>query len=242
MNIEGKVALVTGGSRGIGAAIVERLAREGADVALTYLNSADDIVERVKGIGRRVVAVRADSGDPDAVAGAVQEAVDTLGRLDILVNNAAAFHIGPLEEIGVEEYDRLFDVNVRGPFVAARAALAHLGEGGRIVNIGSNVAERVPFPGFSLYSASKAALVGFTKALGRELGPRGITVNVVSPGPTNTDLSPEDDPFADVVRPFTAVGRYGAVDEIASAVAYLASDEARYITGAQLFVDGGFTA
>ncbi|MEU4804502.1 SDR family oxidoreductase [Actinosynnema sp. NPDC023587] len=242
MNIEGKVALVTGGSRGIGAAVAARLAREGADVAVTYRNNADDVVEEIKGIGRRVVAIRADSADPAAVAAAVAETAATLGRLDIVVNNAAEFLVGPVEELGVEEFDRTFDVNVRAPFLVVKAALPHLGPGGRIVSIGSNVAERAAFPGFSLYSASKAALLGLTKALGRELGPRGITVNLVCPGATATDLNPEDHPMADAIRAFTAVGRYARPEEIASAVAYLVSEEARYITGTQLAVDGGFTS
>ncbi|MEV0681479.1 3-oxoacyl-ACP reductase family protein [Actinosynnema sp. NPDC050436] len=242
MDIEGKVALVTGGSRGIGAAVAERLARDGADIALTYRNNADDVVERIKGTGRRVVAIRADSGDPAAVEAAVAEAVGTLGRLDILVNNAAEFLVGPVEQLGVEEFDRTFDVNVRAPFLAVKAALPHLGAGGRIVSIGSNVAERAAFPGFSLYSASKAALLGLTKALGRELGPRGITANLVCPGATATDLNPEDHPMAGAICALTSVGRYGQPDEIASAVAYLVSDEARYVTGTQLAVDGGFTS
>ncbi|RKT56286.1 SDR family oxidoreductase [Saccharothrix australiensis] len=241
MHIEGKVALVTGGSRGIGAAVAARLARDGADIAVTCRNNADDIVERVKALGRRVVAIRADGADADAVTAAVDEAVGALGRLDILVNNAAAYLVGPVEELGVADFDRTFDLNVRAPWVAVKAALPHLGEGGRIIGIGSNVAERAPFPGLSLYSASKAALVGLTKALGRELGPRGITVNLVSPGPTNTDLNPADGPFADVIRGFTAVGRYAEPDEVAALVAFVASPEAGYLTGAQLHVDGGFT-
>jgi 3-oxoacyl-[acyl-carrier protein] reductase len=240
--LNGRVALVTGGSRGIGAATAVRLAESGADIAVTYQNDAGDVVDRVKGLGRRVVAVRADSADADALTAAVGEAVDVLGRLDVLVNNAGAFHIGPVEELGLAEFDRTFDVNVRGAFVAVKAALPHLGDGGRIISIGSNVAERNVFPGFSVYAASKAALVGLTKALARELGPRGITVNVVHPGPTDTDLNPVDAPGSDVVRGFTAVGRYARVEEVAAAVAYLASDEAGYVTGAQLHVDGGFTA
>ncbi|CAL9405386.1 Cyclic-di-GMP-binding biofilm dispersal mediator protein [Actinosynnema sp. ALI-1.44] len=241
MNMEGKVALVTGGSRGIGAAVALRLAREGADVALTYRNDAGDVVERIKETGRRVVAVRADSGDAAAVAAAVDEAAGALGRLDVLVNNAAEFIVGPVEELDVEAFDRTFAVNVRAPFVAVRAALAHMGDGGRIISIGSNVAVRSVFPGFSLYSASKSALVGLTKALGRELGPRGITVNLVHPGATDTDMNPADGPMAEAINGFTALGRYGTPDEVASAVAYLASDEARYVTGAQWHVDGGFT-
>lgn len=241
MNMEGKVALVTGGSRGIGAAVALRLAREGADVALTYRNDAGDVVERIKETGRRVVAVRADSGDAAAVAAAVDEAAGALGRLDVLVNNAGEFIVGPVEELDVEAFDRTFAVNVRAPFVAVRAALPHMRDGGRIISIGSNVAVRAVFPGFSLYSASKSALIGLTKALGRELGPRGITVNLVHPGATDTDMNPADGPMSETINGFTALGRYGTPDEVASAVAYLASDDARYVTGAQLHVDGGFT-
>ncbi|XVS62389.1 SDR family NAD(P)-dependent oxidoreductase [Actinosynnema sp. CA-299493] len=242
MDFDGKVALVTGGSRGIGAAIAVRLAELGADVAITYRTSPGDVVERVQGLGRRAVAVRADSGDAAAVVAAVEETVAVLGRLDVLVNNAGEFVVGPVEELGVAEFDRTFDVNVRAAFVAVKAALPHLGAGGRVIGIGSNVAERAVFPGFSLYSASKAALVGMTKALARELGPRGITVNLVHPGATDTDMNPADGAVSDVVRGFTALGRYAEPAEIAAAVAFLASDEARYVTGAQLHVDGGFTS
>ncbi|GAB2993019.1 SDR family NAD(P)-dependent oxidoreductase [Saccharothrix stipae] len=242
MEFDGKVALVTGGSRGIGAAIAVRLAELGADVAFTYRNDPGDVVDRVKGLGRRVVAVQADSGDPEAVVAAVGEAVAVLGRLDVLVNNAGEFIVGPVEELGAAEFDRTFDVNVRAAFLAVKAALPHLGDGGRVIGIGSNVAERAVFPGFSLYSASKSALVGLTKALARELGPRGITVNLVHPGATDTDMNPADGASADVIRGFTALGRYAQPAEVAAAVAFLASDEARYVTGAQLHVDGGFTA
>ncbi|MFI9008017.1 SDR family NAD(P)-dependent oxidoreductase [Actinosynnema sp. NPDC053489] len=242
MAFDGKVALVTGGSRGIGAAIAVRLAELGADVAITHRNGAGDVVDRVEALGRRVVAVRADSGDAEAVTAAVEEVVAALGRLDVLVNNAGEFIVGPVEELGAAEFDRTFDVNVRAAFLAVKAALPHLGPGGRVIGIGSNVAERAVFPGFSLYSASKAALVGLTKALARELGPRGITVNLVHPGATATDSNPADGEGADVVRGFTALGRYAEPAEIAAAVAFLASDEARYVTGAQLHADGGFTA
>ncbi|MEJ2858580.1 MULTISPECIES: SDR family NAD(P)-dependent oxidoreductase [unclassified Saccharothrix] len=241
MNFEGKVALVTGGSRGIGAAVALRLAQDGADVALTHRTDASDVVERIKEMGRRVVAIRADSGDADAVAAAVDEAAGALGRLDVLVNNAGEFIVGPVEELGIDAFDRTFAVNVRAPFAAVKAALPHLGEGGRIISIGSNVAVRVPFPGFSVYSASKAALIGMTKALGQELGARGITVNLVHPGATDTDTNPESGPMSEAISGFTAVGRYGRPEEVASAVAYLASEEARYITGTALHVDGGFT-
>ncbi|MFD9737890.1 SDR family NAD(P)-dependent oxidoreductase [Umezawaea sp. NPDC059074] len=242
--IEGKVALVTGGSRGIGAAVAVRLAREGADVVLTYLHDKENaaaVVGRVEAEGRRGLALRADSADVDAVTGAVEETVAAFGGLDVLVNNAGVFAVGPVEDLRPEEFDRTMAVNVRAPYVAARAAARHLRDGGRIISIGSNMAERVVFPGFSLYSMSKTALVGLTKGLARELGPRGITVNLVHPGPTDTDANPADGPNADVVRGLTPVGRYAAPDDIAATVGWLAGPESWFTTGAALSVDGGFS-
>jgi 3-oxoacyl-[acyl-carrier protein] reductase len=243
--LEGKVALVTGGGRGIGAAVALRLAQDGADVAFTFQRDqqrADETVEQIKAAGRRAFAVRADSADPAALTGAVDRVAGGLGRLDILVNNAGAFLLGPLEQLTMEQVDETIAVNVRAPFVAAQAAVPHLRAGGRIVNIGSNVAERAVFPGFSLYALSKSALIGFTKALGRELGPRAITVNLVNPGPTDTDLNPADGPNADTVNGFTALGHYAAPADVAATVAFLAGPDARYITGATVNVDGGFTS
>jgi 3-oxoacyl-[acyl-carrier protein] reductase len=243
--LEGNVALVTGGSRGIGAAVALRLAEEGADVVLTYENSADraaEVVERIKAAGRRALAVRADSADPEALVAAVDEAAATFGRLDVLVNNAGVFLVGPLDDLGTEEIERTLAVNVRAPFTASRAAVRHMERGGRIICIGSNVAERAVFPGMALYSMSKSALVGMTKGLARELGPRGITVNLVIPGPTDTDANPADGPNAEVIAGFTAVGRYAEAAEIAATVAHLASADGSYITGASIAVDGGFTA
>ncbi|MEV8637665.1 3-oxoacyl-ACP reductase family protein [Streptosporangium sp. NPDC051023] len=242
-DLDGKVALVTGGSRGIGAAVAVRLAEDGADVAFTYQRNtdrADEVVERIKGIGRRVLAVQADSADPAAVSAAVDRVAAELGRLDILVNNAGVYLTGPAEELGLEEFESTIAVNVRAPFLASRAAIGHMTDGGRIVNIGSNVAGRVPFPGLALYSMSKTALIGLTKGLARELGPRGITVNIVNPGATDTDLNPADGPYADTIRGFTALGRYSEPSEIAAAVAYLSGDDGRYVTGATIDVDGGF--
>jgi 3-oxoacyl-[acyl-carrier protein] reductase len=242
-NSNERVALVTGGSRGIGAAVALRLAAGGADVAFTYerdKDSAAEVVARIEASGRRALAVRADSADVDAVTGAVDEAVAALGGLDVLVNNAGVFLVGPLEDLGPADFDRTMAVNVRAPFVASRAAARHMDGGGRIVNIGSNMAERTAFPGFSLYAMSKTALIGMTKGLARDLGPRGITVNLVHPGPTDTDANPADGPNAGTIRGLTALGHYATPDDIAATVAYLAGPQARYITGTTISVDGGF--
>ncbi|WP_035860965.1 SDR family NAD(P)-dependent oxidoreductase [Kitasatospora cheerisanensis] len=243
--LEGNVALVTGGSRGIGAAVALRLAEEGADVALTYREGeapARKVVERIEGLGRRALAVRADSAEPVALDAAVARTVEVLGRLDILVNNAGVFLVGPLEQLGPVEIDATLAVNVRAPFQLAQAAARHMTDGGRIISIGSNIAERAPFPGLALYSMSKTALVGLTKGLARELGPRGITVNLVHPGPTDTDANPADGPNAEAIAGLTALGRYADPAEIAATVAHLASPDGRYVTGAVVSVDGGFSA
>ncbi|SCL68522.1 3-oxoacyl-[acyl-carrier protein] reductase [Micromonospora citrea] len=242
--LNGKVALVTGGARGIGAAIALRLAQDGADVAITYENSADRaavVAKQVEALGRRALAIRADSADPAAVRDAVDRTATALGRLDILVNNAAVFLVGPVTELGDDEVERTLAVNVRAPFLAAQAAARHLTEGGRIISIGSNVGERAVFPGLSLYSMSKTALIGLTRGLARELGPRGITANLVNPGPTDTDTNPADGPNAAAIAGFTALGRFAAPADIAATVAHLAAPEAGYVTGAVVNVDGGFT-
>jgi 3-oxoacyl-[acyl-carrier protein] reductase len=241
--LQDKVALVTGGSRGIGAAIALRLAADGADVAFTYQRNHDraaGVVEKIKDSGRRAVAIVADSADPVAVRAAVEQAAGALGRLDVLVNNAGVGILKPFTDAGVDEFDLTMAVNVRAAFVAAQAAVPHMSAGGRIVNIGSNVADRTVFPGFSMYTTSKAALVGLTKALGRELGPRAITVNLVHPGATDTDLNPADGPDAPAQAALTALGRYASPAEVAAMVAFLAGPEAAYVTGAALTVDGGF--
>ncbi|WHT17186.1 SDR family oxidoreductase [Crossiella sp. CA-258035] len=240
-----RTALVTGGSRGIGAAIARALADRGADVAITYNSNAEaaaQVVDEIKDRGGRALAVQADSADPVAVTGAVAATVDTFGGLDILVNNAAAFEFAPLAELSAEAVNRTLAVNVRGPLLAAQAAAPHLGEGGRIINIGSNVADRAVFPGFALYSMSKSAMTGLTKALARELGPRGITVNLVSPGPTQTDAAPADPGFIEAINAFTALGRFATPAEIAAVVAFLATPAAQYVTGSTVNADGGFTA
>lgn len=243
--LTGKVALVQGGSRGIGAAIVRRLALQGAHVAFTYVSSAGPaqaLAEEINSAGGKALALRADSADASAVQQAVKNTVDAFGRLDILVNNAGVLAVAPVAEFDLAEFDRMLAVNVRSVFVASQAAAPHLGQGGRIINIGSTNAERMPFAGGAPYAMSKSALVGLTKGLARDLGPQGVTVNNVQPGPVDTDMNPADGDFADSLIPLMAVGRYGHAEEIASFVAYLAGPEAGYITGASLTVDGGFSA
>ena len=240
--LEGKAALVTGGGRGIGAAVALRLAREGADVVLTFQHNqqrADDVVEQIKAMGQRGLAIQADSADPEALVRAVDRTAGKFG-LDVLVNNAGEFLLGPLEQLTLKEFEQTIAVNVRAPFVAAQAAVEHMSGGGRIITIGSNVAERTVFPGFSLYSTSKAALVGLTKALGRELGPRAITVNLVNPGPTDTELNPADGANAAGIAGLTALGHFAVPADVAGTVAFLAGPDGRYVTGATVTVDGGF--
>jgi len=244
-HLSGKAALVTGGGRGIGAAIAKRLAKEGADVAITYAKGkaqAEDVLAEIKALGRRGLVISADSADADAVRKAVAEAVKAFGRLDILVNNAGVFPYGPFEEVSLEEFDRTMAIHARAAFVAAQAASRHMGKGGRIISIGSNLGERVPHPGVSLYAMSKSALIGFTRGLARDLGERGITVNLVQPGSTATDMNPAEGEGADAQRALTALGHYGSADDIAATVAHLAGEGARQITGASILVDGGANA
>lgn len=234
---------MTGASRGIGAATALRLAREGADVAVGYVNgkeAAEEVVRAVEALGRRAVAVRADAADAAEAAGAVSAAAEALGGLDVLVNNAGVGVLGPLETLSLADVDRVLAVNVRGVFLASQAAAARMPEGGRIITIGSCMAQRVPGPGGTLYATSKAALAGLTKALARELGGRGITANLVHPGPIDTDMNPADGPHAAGQAAVTALGRFGTADEVASMVVYLAG--ATYVTGAEFAVDGGHAA
>ncbi|ANY86081.1 MULTISPECIES: 3-oxoacyl-ACP reductase family protein [Pseudomonas] len=244
-NLNGKVALVQGGSRGIGAAIVRRLAKEGAQVAFTYVSATDTaaaLAADINANGGQALALRADSADAVAVQQAVQATVEAFGRLDILVNNAGVLAVAPVTEFDLAEFDRMLAINVRSVFVASQAAARHMGQGGRIINIGSTNAERMPFAGGAPYAMSKSALVGLTRGMARDLGPQGITVNNVQPGPVDTDMNPASGEFADSLIPLMAIGRYGQADEIASFVAYLAGPEAGYITGASLTADGGFAA
>ncbi|MDG9883201.1 3-oxoacyl-ACP reductase FabG [Pseudomonas sp. GD04058] len=244
-NLSGKVALVQGGSRGIGAAIVKRLAEQGAAVAFTYVSSqnvAEQLQNEIRQGGGKALALKADSADAAAVQQAVDLAAGHFGRLDILVNNAGVLALGDVAEFSLEDFDRTLAVNVRSVFVATQAALRHMGQGGRIINIGSTNAERMPFSGGAPYAMSKSALVGLTRGLARDLGPRGITINNVQPGPVDTDMNPADSEFADTLIGLMAIGRYGHVEEIAGFVAYLAGPEAAYITGASLTIDGGFAA
>ncbi|MGV3579083.1 SDR family NAD(P)-dependent oxidoreductase [Brevundimonas sp.] len=245
IDLNGKRALVTGGSRGIGAAIARALAENGADVAFTYQSSkarADDVVAAIEAAGRRGVAIQADSADPGAIARAVTEAVSALGGLDILVNSAAVGLSGPVADLDIGDYQRVMDVNVRAPVLFAKAAIPHLGEGGRIISIGSALGERVPFPGITTYAMSKSALASFTRGLSRELGPQGITVNLVQPGATNTDSNPADGEGAEFQKGLSSIGRYGEPHEVANAVVFLASPAAAVVNGATLTVDGGAIA
>lgn len=241
----GKRALVTGASRGIGAAIAFALADKGADVAITYERSADRAAEIVRGIegkGRKALAIQADSADPAAVKRSVDEAAAALGGLDILVNNVGIARVGAFVDLSLADIDALLNVNVRSAVLATQAAIPHLGKGGRIITVGSNAAERAPFAGLVGYSLTKSALLGLTRHLARELGPQDVTVNLVQPGPTDTDMNPADGELANTVRGLTSLGRYGTPAEIAAAVTFLASPAAGFMTGSIVTVDGGYNA
>jgi 3-oxoacyl-[acyl-carrier protein] reductase len=244
-DLAGKVALVTGASRGIGAEIARTLARHGAAVAFTYRSAADQahgVEKAIQSDGGRALAVQADNADPEAVRAAVEAAVAEFGGLDILVNNAGVFPSGPLDEVALEDVDRTLGIHVRAVFVAAQTAARHMTDGGRIINIGSCLIERLPGPEMTLYALSKSALTGLTKGLARDLGPRGITAVVVDPGPTDTDMNPAEGPVADFLREFIAIGHYGQARDVAGMVAYLAGPGGRHVTGSSILVDGGFAA
>ncbi|MDM0105118.1 3-oxoacyl-ACP reductase family protein [Variovorax sp. J22R24] len=243
--LAGKVALVTGGSRSIGAAIARRLAADGAAVALTYsaaAEQADALVHAIEAAGGTALAIRADAASPAAVRAAVAETVKTFGSLDILVNNAGVAIGKPVDDVALEDFDRIIDVNVKGLFIATQESVRHMREGGRVINIGSINSEYVPYAGGSLYVMTKAAVAGLTKALARDLGPRGITINNVMPGPTDTDMNPATSDFAQQARTYVALQRYAQPDEIADFVAYVASPGASFISGANLAIDGGYAA
>jgi 3-oxoacyl-[acyl-carrier protein] reductase len=243
--LEGKIALITGGSRGIGAAIAKRLASDGAKVAITYTKGADaaaSVVKEIEGDGGKAIAIQADATDANAGKAAVEKTVATLGRLDILVNNAGTAIPKAFEETTLEEMDRVLDINVRGVFIATQAALKHMKSGGRIIMIGSSVGERVLVPGLVAYSATKGAVKIFTQALSREVANRNITVNNVQPGPIDTELNPAASEWAVPQKAATALDRFGHVDEVAAMVAFVAGPESSYITGANLTVDGGMNA
>ncbi len=241
--LAGKAALVTGASRGIGAAIARRLAADGAAVAITYTSSPEKaaaVVKELEAAGGKALAIQADSADPAAVRAAVGKTAAEFGRLDILVNNAGVAIMGPLPDLSEADFDKTFAINVKALFVASQEASKHMSDGGRIIHIGSVNSDSAPFPGLSAYSMSKGAVAGMTRAMARDLGPRGITVNNIQPGPVDTDMNPATGPFADTLRGLMALGRYGHGEEIAGLVAYLAGPDGGYVTGANLKIDGGF--
>jgi 3-oxoacyl-[acyl-carrier protein] reductase len=243
--LEGKIALITGGSRGIGAAIAKRLAADGANVAITYTKGADaaaSVVKEIERAGRKAIAIQADAADAEGVKAAVEKTVATFGRLDVLVNNAGTAIPKKFEETTLEEMDRMIDINIRGAFVATQAALKHMKDGGRIIMIGSCVGERMMTPGLVPYSATKGAVKMFSQGLSREVGNRGITVNNIQPGPIDTELNPAAGEWAVPQKAATALNRYGSVDDVAALVAFVAGPESSYITGANLTVDGGTNA
>lgn len=240
--LKGKVALVTGGSRGIGAAVARRLAAEGVNVALTYVGEEDkarSVVAEIESSGGQAMAIRADNRDVEALEAAVEQVVSSWAGIDILINNAGIFPTGVISDVSLEDIDRTIDINLRGPIIATRAVARHMQEDGRIITIGSNLAQRVPWPGISLYAMSKAALVGLTKGLARDLGPQGINVNIVHPGSTDTDMNPATGELADLQRSLMAIPRYNDAADVAGLVAWLVGPEGRSVTGAEFTIDGG---
>jgi len=245
LRLAGKRALVTGAARGIGAAIARKLAEDGADVAITYEKSAEKaeaLAAELRSSGRQAVAIQADAANGDAAKAAVEQAVADFGGLDILVNNAGVLFAGAFSEQPLEQIDLQLNVNVRGVFLITQAALKHIPNGGRIISIGSNAGLSVPFAGIAVYAATKSALESFTRGLARELGPREITVNLVRPGPIDTDMNSANGALASSILPSLSIARYGEAREVAEAVAFLAGPGAAYITGSGILVDGGISA
>lgn len=242
-HLTNKVALVTGGSRGIGAGIVRKLAQDGASVVFTFRGEdakAAELTREIESSGGKAIAIQADAVDEKALVEAVRKTISEFGKLDILVNNAGVAIMAPLEDFTIDDFDKTFAINVRAPFVAIKEAAKHLQKGGRIINIGSINADRMPFANGGVYSMSKAAIQGLTRGLARDFGPLGITINNVQPGPVHTDMNPEDGPFAQVIIPHISVGRYGTTQEIGSLVSFLAGEDSAYINGASIDIDGGF--
>jgi 3-oxoacyl-[acyl-carrier protein] reductase len=243
--LSGKVSFINGGSRGIGAATARRLAGDGATVAIGYQSSAEAanaLAEEIRAAGGEALAIQADAADATSLKLAIDSVAGRFGRLDILVNSAGVLVLGPVDTFSLADFDKTVAVNVRAVFVAAQAAVAHMGDGGRIINISSTNAQRMPFPGGAVYAMSKSALTGLVKGLARDLGPRGITINNVSPGPVDTDMNPQTGDFATALHGLMAIPRHAHPDEIAAMVAYLAGPEAAFVTGADLLIDGGFAA
>lgn len=242
--LKGKVVFITGGSRGIGAGIAKRMANEGADVVITYVSAAgqaQEVTDAIKKAGQQALAIQVDNASPDAITAAIEKAVSVFGRIDILVNNAGIYNAKPLGEYTLQDFDSTMAVNVRSVFLASQKAAAYMQQGGRIITIGSNMAERVTGATGSLYAMSKSALIGLTKGLARDLGEKGITVNLVQPGPVDTDMNPANAPHADMLRSGMAIPQYGTPADIAELVAYLAAEESRFMTGAALTIDGGYS-
>ena len=243
--LKGKVAFINGGSRGIGAASARRLASEGATVVIGYAASAiaaEALVADIEARGGQAIALKADASDAAALTRAIDSVAERYGRLDILVNSAGVLLLGPVDQFSLEDFDKTVAVNVRGVFVASKAAAAHMGAGGRVINISSTNAGRMPFAGGAAYAMSKSALTGLVKGMARDLGGRGITVNNVNPGPVDTDMNPANTDFASALHGLMALPRHGHADEVAGMVAYLASAESAFVTGADLLIDGGFAA
>ena len=243
--LQGKTALITGGSRGIGAAIAERLASDGANIAITYVSSieaADKVIATCRTQGVEAEAIKADAAIASDMVSLVDKVIQGFGRLDILVNNAGIFLMGSLEDTKDEDFDQTVNINIRAVFQVSRAAAKVMPSGSRIINIGSIYGEKIPLPNISLYTMSKFAVAGLTHAWARDLGTKGITVNCVQPGPINTDMNPADSEFANTLKSYTALGRYGKPQEIAEVVAFLAGTESAYLTGACINVDGGWNA